>query len=79
MPMYTYICDKCKKNFEFILSMNDDKPTVCECGGELNRNWSEVQIDTASEKRDPKSSNFWKNGKSSSQIADALSGNSSPY
>ena len=40
MPMYSFRCKKCGKQFEELLSMKDASFAVCpECGGEGERHW----------------------------------------
>lgn len=38
MPIYEYLCPKCKKRKEVILSLKDsDIPQACECGRVMDR------------------------------------------
>ena len=40
MPIYEYICSKCKRQFELLIR-GDDKPVCPECGGgDLEKQWS---------------------------------------
>jgi putative FmdB family regulatory protein len=78
LPYYNYTCKKCNKNISIKLSINDDKPTVCECGGLLTRDYNKINIDRPSRK-DPTSHDYWKNGKSDSEIASVIAGDEEPY
>ena len=46
MPVYEFICKKCSKDFETVLSLAeyDPKKVACpECGGkQVERRWSKV-------------------------------------
>jgi putative FmdB family regulatory protein len=80
MPSYTYNCVGCNKPFTYTLGMNDDKPTVCEeCGGTLNRDYSGIVCDRNCEKRDPNHTNYWKVGKTVSEVATVLENKQEPY
>lgn len=37
MPLYVYQCQDCGDELEMLQKFSDDPPTVCGCGGRLNR------------------------------------------
>ena len=80
MPFYTYNCTECNKTYTLKLSVNDTKPENCEdCNGELARDYSSIVCDSSVERRDPNHTNYWKKGKSVSDIADVLENKNDPY
>ena len=80
MPSYTFKCNNCGNELTLKLAMSDERPTVCEkCNGKLERDYSSVRCDGNVEKRDPKHTNYWKRGKSDSQIADVIGSKTDPY
>jgi len=45
MASYSFKCNKCKKEFTIIKSMNDDSEIYCECGSkDVRRIYKSVSI-----------------------------------
>ena len=44
MPIYSFFCEKCNSKKEFFLKMSEEKPAKCECGGDLVRDYSEINV-----------------------------------
>jgi len=75
MATYSYTCDKCKKEIDYTLGMNEDRPEIHEeCGGELKRIYS-VRVNADQGKSDPSSPMYWKKGLSDARVADILNEN----
>ena len=78
MPYYDFKCTECGKEINVKLGMEEVKPDSCECGGSLKRDYKKVAVDNSS-RRDPSAHNYWRKGKSDSEIADVLTGDQEPY
>lgn len=92
MPFYKFKCDKCSEEIEKFWSIKsfDDNVTrtsgntylkeLCSCGGEMRNQIGMIGLGPDIYKNDPNSNQFWKRGKSTTQIAGILSDdNSAPY
>lgn len=83
MSTYDFECNSCGKKSTITCPMRDylsEKITECdECGSAVSRSYSTVGTTGTDGKRNMTSPNFWKNGKSNSEIADVISGDTEPY
>ena len=80
MAEYTFKCTKCRNRYTLSMGMNEPKPKSCEeCEGALVRDYSCINFDSTAEMRDPNSPRFWKNGKTTEQLADVIEKNVNPY
>lgn len=76
---YTFICESCGESIDIWKGINDPAPELHECGGKLKRDYSTIGFVADQGKSDPKSSMYWKKGKTASQIADVLATKQNPY
>lgn len=91
MPFYSFKCDNCGIESEecWTYSKFDENTKecggntfhsdLCDCGGYRRNVIGNVNLGPDIYKNDPNSNQFWKKGKTTSQIADVLNGGSSPY
>ena len=84
MSTYDFECTVCDKTYSITCDMRNyqtKKITVCECGSVVTRSYSNANIETLGTdgKRNMTSPNFWKNGKTNTQIASVLSDETEPY
>lgn len=91
MSFYSFKCDNCGVESEYLWSYskfdentkNCDGNTfhvdICECGGFKRNVIGNIGLGPDIYKNDPNSNQFWKKGKTISQIADVLNGGKSPY
>ena len=81
MPTYTYCCDNCGEKYDYDYTWEEvdagavvAKHYCFECGKELRRDYSGIRMNADQGKFDPKSSNFWKKGKSAEEVSRVLTG-----
>lgn len=86
MPKYNLYCDSCGKDHSMSCRMSEYiecKPSNCDtCGGNIVKSledYNKLNTQGTDGKRNPNSINFWKNGKSKSQVADVLAQKIEPY
>jgi predicted nucleic acid-binding Zn ribbon protein len=93
MPFYTFDCDTCGSQAEMFWTMNQYereteivdstvklKVACPKCGGKYCRKFEPVNLGPDIYKNDPNSNQYWKIGKTHSQISGILSDdNASPY
>jgi len=82
MSTYDFECTVCGKQYTVTCSMKDyksEKITECSCGSDVIRVYNGVNTLGTDGKRNTTSPNFWKNGKSNSEIASVLSDEKEPY
>jgi hypothetical protein len=58
-----------------------DTSRICKnCGKEIEKKIDYTRVNfIGSERNDPSHANYWKNGKTQSQIADVIAGDANPY
>jgi putative FmdB family regulatory protein len=85
MPTYDFECTKCHMKYRVVCSMDkyqSEKITECtHCGEEVSRSFLNAVPETIGTdgKRNMTSPDFWKNGKTETQIASVLSDETEPY
>lgn len=91
MPFYNFKCDSCGKEIEHYWTLSKFTENTaslenntylienCECGGVVKNMIGNIGLGPDIYKNDPNSNQFWKKGKTTSQIADVLNGGKSPY
>lgn len=78
---FTFCCDECKVCYDYEYSRKEvdcgklsELKYCVDCSSELKRDYSGVRVNADQGKFDPKSTNYWKRGKTNSHIADVLNG-----
>ena len=89
MPFYNFKCGECGKDLEMmcssssldqIVDKNGSLKDRCECGGELKRDYGSIGLGPHIYKNDPSSNQYWKRGKTNSEIANILNNpTANPY
>lgn len=89
MPFYKFKCADCGKERDVTVSWSSLEQMIdttgslkerCECGGELKREYGDINLGPDIYKNDPRSNGYWKRGKTNGEIANILNNTTAnPY